>query len=84
MELTSSKRYKINVLRSSKELVEEFSSYTWAKDRNGQALNKPIDKWNHGIDSIRYATNTQLFRPKITTSGLESLTDQIYEQGVMI
>jgi len=78
------KRYKINVLRSSKELVEEFSSYTWAKDRNGQALNKPIDKWNHGIDSIRYATNTQLFRPDITTSGLESLTDQIYEQGVMI
>ena len=78
------KRYKINVLRSSKELVEEFSSYTWAKDRNGQALNKPIDKWNHGIDSIRYATNTQLFRPEITTSGLESLTDQIYEQGVMI
>jgi phage terminase large subunit len=49
------KQYPINIHFQSKNLIEEFNSYMWAKDRDGRATNKPIDKFNHGIDAIRYA-----------------------------
>ena len=61
------KRYKCYIVASSKNLIEEFSSYTWNKDRDGSPTNKPIDKYNHGIDAGRYAltdkilTNESLF-----------------------
>ena len=47
--------YPIKIHAQSKNLIEEFSSYTWAKDRSGQPTNKPIDDFNHGIDAGRYA-----------------------------
>ena len=43
--------YKIIVDRDSVEVMKEFNNYVW-KD-NGTA---PVDKWNHYIDAIRYAT----------------------------
>lgn len=46
--------YKINIYYKSTNLIEEFNSYMWAKDRHGESLNKPIDKYNHGIDGARY------------------------------
>lgn len=47
--------YPIKIHAQSKNLIEEFSSYTWAKDRSGSSTNKPIDDFNHGIDAGRYA-----------------------------
>jgi len=38
-------------------IIDEFRNYTWQKDKNGIYFNKPIDKFNHGIDSLRYACN---------------------------
>ena len=61
------KRYKCYIDSGSKNLIEEFSSYTWNKDRDGDPTNKPVDKFNHGIDAGRYAltdkilTNESLF-----------------------
>jgi phage terminase large subunit len=49
------RRYPIMVYAQSRNLIEEFGSYTWALDRNGNATNKPIDRYNHGIDAGRYA-----------------------------
>lgn len=46
--------YPIKIHAQSKDLIEEFSSYTWAKDRSGSPTNKPIDDFNHGIDAGRY------------------------------
>lgn len=54
------KRYNVYIQLGSRDLIEEFGSYTWAKDRNGQATNKPIDKFNHGIDAGRYALADRL------------------------
>jgi phage terminase large subunit len=48
-------QYRLNVDIRSKGLVEEFNSYMWDKGRDGKPKNKPIDKFNHGIDAIRYA-----------------------------
>jgi phage terminase large subunit len=53
------KRYKINILASSRDMIDEFNSYTWAKDRNGLSTNKPIDKFNHTIDPARYAVDSR-------------------------
>jgi phage terminase large subunit len=54
--------YQINIHTSSKNLIEEFSSYIWAKDRSGQSTNKPINDFDHGIDAIRYALTDKLRR----------------------
>lgn len=54
------KNYQHNIHYESKNLVEEFSSYTWEEDKNGNPTNKPIDDWNHGIDAGRYALQKRL------------------------
>jgi len=57
------KRYNNYIDPRSKNLIEEFSSYTWKMDKNGQATNKPIDDFNHGIDAGRYALSKRILRP---------------------
>ena len=37
------------------------------KRKNGKALNRPIDKYNHAIDAIRYAVATKLTEHSNTT-----------------
>ena len=59
------KRYKCYIHSSSKNLIEEFSSYTWDKDRDGNPTNKPIDKFNHGIDAGRYALSNKILNNKL-------------------
>jgi phage terminase large subunit len=45
---------KLRVTKRSLNLINEFRNYTWATDKNGMTINKPIDAFNHGIDAIRY------------------------------
>lgn len=43
------------VTSKSLNLINELRKYAWDKDKKtGAKLNKPIDSWNHGIDSWRY------------------------------
>lgn len=35
--------------------ITEISNYSWAKDKFGKAINKPIDDFNHLMDAMRYA-----------------------------
>ncbi|KQC33400.1 hypothetical protein AAU57_08795 [Nonlabens sp. YIK11] len=46
--------YNLFVTKRSENLINEFNSYTWEKDNDGEKLNTPIDKHNHGLDAIRY------------------------------
>jgi phage terminase large subunit len=48
------KRYKINITYRSVGLLKERKKYKWATDKNGNTLNIPLDKWNHGWDAVRY------------------------------
>ena len=43
-----------SVTARSLNLIKELRTYSWATDREGKELNKPIDNHNHIIDSIRY------------------------------
>jgi phage terminase large subunit len=42
------------VTSNSTNLINELRHYSWATDKNGAKLNKPIDKFNHAIDGVRY------------------------------
>ena len=42
------------ITSNSTNVINEFQKYTWIKDKSGLVKNKPIDKHNHAIDSIRY------------------------------
>ena len=57
------KRYRLNVTKSSINLIKELRNYKFVEDINGRVLNKPIDENNHAIDAVRYATYNRLSRP---------------------
>lgn len=46
---------KIYIHPSCTNTIEEFNTYCYSKDKEGNWLNKPEDKNNHIIDAIRYA-----------------------------
>ena len=48
------------VTSSSENFIKELENYAYDQDREGNRLNKPIDKFNHGIDAARYIT-TKLY-----------------------
>jgi phage terminase large subunit len=49
-------QFKIVVHPSCVNVVEELKNYTWKKDKStGEYINTPIDKYNHLLDSLRYA-----------------------------
>ena len=54
---------KIHVTKRSTNLIKELRGYVWKTDRNGTALNEPIDFLNHGIDSVRYILSHVIVSP---------------------
>ncbi len=57
------KRYKLYVTPDSKNLIQEFRNYKWSEDKTGKLTNIPIDRNNHLLDSLRYATFNILSKP---------------------
>ena len=57
--------YKINIVRSSVNLLKESRSYCWAK-KGDSYINKPVDNWNHCWDAVRYWASHFLSHPKKT------------------
>ncbi len=47
------KKYKINITSDSLDWHKEAKRYKW-KEKDGQTLNEPIDKFNHAWDAARY------------------------------
>lgn len=44
----------LKITRRSYNLLYELRKYTWDKDKDGNYINKPIDKYNHALDAARY------------------------------
>ena len=57
------KRHKLVVTSDSLNVIKELQNYKWQEDKNGNLMNRPVDKYNHAIDAIRYATFNRLSRP---------------------
>ncbi len=50
------KQYQIIVDPSCENIINEFQNYTWKRDKSsGEYINEPEDKYNHGIDALRYS-----------------------------
>ena len=52
--------YSIIIDPESKNLIKEFNNYSWI-DKSNKSL--PMDKWNHGIDAVRYFVFMALSNP---------------------
>lgn len=60
-------QYEIIIHSSCINLIEEFENYSWAQDKDGTGINKPVDMFNHGIDALRYSLQCVERRPKLRT-----------------
>ncbi len=60
-------QYEIIIHPSCVNLIEEFENYSWAQDKDGTGINKPVDMFNHGIDALRYSLQCVDRRPKLRT-----------------
>lgn len=49
------KQFKIYIHPSCVKTIEEFDTYIYKQDKDGNWLNEPVDANNHIIDAIRYA-----------------------------
>ena len=47
--------FKIFIHPRCVNFLTEISNYAWDKDKFGNAINKPIDDFNHLMDAMRYA-----------------------------
>lgn len=56
--------FKIYVHPSCIHTIEEFNTYTFEQDNEGNWINKPIDKNNHALDALRYALSDLIFKSK--------------------
>jgi phage terminase large subunit len=54
------RQYPMKVYNTSQNLKIELSQYTWAKTGHGIFTDKPIDKYNHLLDSLRYFCGSEL------------------------
>jgi phage terminase large subunit len=52
--------FKLNVTKSSINLVKELRNYKWVTDNDGKHTSQPIDSYNHAIDAIRYVALNRL------------------------
>lgn len=53
------KEFEIFVSDKSKNIQQEYNSYFWTELKDGTIINKPVDKFNHSLDAIRYAVYSQ-------------------------
>lgn len=54
------KQQEIIIDKSCQYTKNEFEQYHWKKDKDGNVLNVPVDRYNHHIDAIRYACESEM------------------------
>jgi phage terminase large subunit len=53
------KEFDVVVSKESTNLYTEYLNYYWTELKDGTIVNKPVDKFNHLMDALRYATYSQ-------------------------
>ena len=56
------KEFDVYVSKESKNFAKEYSGYYWEQLKDGTIINKPKDRLNHLMDSLRYCTYSQYSR----------------------
>ena len=61
-------QYELIVHSSCLKVREELENYSWQKDKQtNEYVNKPIDKFNHYLDALRYSLQCVNINPKLRT-----------------
>jgi len=61
-------QFEILIDKRCQNFINEIELYQWEKDKDGNVLNKAVDKNNHAIDALRYAHDYLIqSRPKYHT-----------------
>lgn len=58
--------------------ITEISCYSWAKDKFDNAVNKPVDDYNHLMDAMRYALENKIHKPIGMRFNPANLQKQMY------
>ena len=66
-------QYEIIIHPTCLNIIEEFENYSWAVDKEGTGINKPVDLFNHGIDALRYSLQCVEQKAKIRIMDKDSL-----------
>lgn len=54
-------QYEIIIHPKCIYIIEELKNYTWKKNKaTNEYINVPIDKYNHGLDALRYGITTEV------------------------
>lgn len=73
---------KIHITDDSTELIKEFKNYVYKKNRWDEYTNIPIDKFNHGIDALRYVIYAEFKNTDSTNANKKPLTK--YDLGLFM
>lgn len=57
--------YEIIIHPRCRNFLVEIYNYTWAKDKFGRTINRPIDDFNHLMDAMRYALESDTKHARI-------------------
>lgn len=61
-------QYEIIIHPSCTNVIEELQNYAWTKDKaTNEYINKPVDKFNHYLDALRYSIQCVENKPKLRT-----------------
>lgn len=63
-------------------LMEEFNTYVYDKDKEGNWLNKPKDANNHAIDALRYAMQRFMFVKNGKYMGYQDRVAELKQLGL--
>lgn len=66
------KQFKIYIHPSCIHTVEEFDTYVYQQDKEGNWLNVPVDRNNHIIDAIRYSLEKYHIEKQSTTQRMNN------------
>ena len=64
------KRFKLNIVRGSTNLIRELDNYKWKQDKTGQLLDVPNKQDDHACDALRYAVFSHLTRKRKKILGI--------------
>ena len=68
------KQYELVVHPSCVHTIEELQNYSWTKDKaTNEYINKPVDKFNHYLDALRYSMQCLDDRQRLRTMSKDLL-----------
>ena len=72
------KQQKIVIDTSCQNTKNNFEQYHWKKNKEGEVLNVPVDRFNDGIDGLRYSYEDEM---KMQEEDIVLLGSTISSQG---